>query len=135
MAEYLFKALLKKKGASSVEVFSRATSGEEEGNPCHYGTRNVLAKFGIDCSAHRSTVITKAECDECDYIVCMDQNNVWNVRSLAGAGNADKIKRLLEFAGDYGDVDDPWYTHDFQKCYRQISAGLNGLYDYIKGKL
>ena len=134
MAEYLFTDLLKKRGIDGVEVYSRGTSAEEEGNPCHYGTKRILDRFKIDCSAHKARKITKSECDEADLLVCMDQYNVWRLKDIAGSENHDKIKRLLDIAGVYGDVDDPWYTHDFERCYKDISTGLNGLINYVKGK-
>lgn len=132
MAEYLFSALLKKKGVEGVDVLSRGTSDEEEGNPVHYGTKAILDKLGIDCSAHRAKKITPAECGEADLIVCMDQYNVWRIKRICGEDNYGKIVKLLDLTSRYGDIDDPWYTHDFSRCYKEISEGLNGLLEYIK---
>ena len=133
MAEYLFKDLLARKGVTGVEVFSRGTSSEEEGNPCHYGTKKILDKFNIDCSAHRARRITQKDCDDADLLICMDQYNVWHLKEIAGKQNYAKIKRLLDFSDVFGDIDDPWYTHDFERCYKEISIGLNALYGFIKG--
>ena len=132
MAEYLFKDILKKNDIDGVEVVSRATSGEEEGNPCHYGTRDILKKLGIDVSAHASTVLTRKECDEADLLICMDKYNVWHVQNICGEENERKIKRLLEFGNVGGDIEDPWYTHNFKKCYKDVSAGLKELLYYVK---
>ena len=132
MAEYLFNNMLEKAGVRGVEVLSRGTSGEEEGNPCHYGTKQILNSLGIDCSAHVAKKITKAECDDADLIVCMDMYNVWNIKDLGV--EAGKIKRILEFTSHPRDVDDPWYTHDFKKSYREIVDGLNGLMKFVKEK-
>lgn len=132
MAEYMFRDLLKKKGFSGATVFSRGTSDEEEGNPVHYGTKAVLDKLGIDSSSHRARRITKKECDEADLIVCMDQYNVWRVKKICDEKDHPKIAKLLDFTSRYGDIDDPWYTHDFSRCYKDINEGLKGLYEHIK---
>lgn len=130
MAEYLFKKMLERARITGVEVTSRGTSDEEEGNPCHYGAEKILSSLGIDCSAHTAKKITKTECDGADLLVCMDMYNVW---SLEGIGaDPDKIKRISEFTKHVRDVEDPWYTHDFKKSYRQIAEGLEGLLKYVK---
>ena len=134
MAEYIFKNKIKKAGIDDVDVCSRATSAEEEGNPCHHGTREILFSLGIDCSDHVARRITKKECDEADLLICMDMYNVWHLREIAGKENDHKIKRLLEFSPRLRDIDDPWYTHDFNKCYDEITEGLGGLYKYIRKK-
>ncbi len=45
-----------------------------------------------------------------------------------------KIKKLLYFINSDKDVDDPWYTRDFDKCYQEIYEGCKALLDYIDGK-
>ena len=134
MAEYIFKSMLKKAKIEGVEVVSRGTSSEEEGRGVHRGTRGVLEAIGIDCSAHIAKRLSKAECDECDLLLCMDQYNVWHTEEIAGEENKRKIKKLLEFSSHPRDIDDPWYTHDFKRSYREIVEGLNGLIKYVKSK-
>ena len=134
MAEYLFKDMLAKNKVEGVSAISRATSDEEEGNPCHYGTRAVLEKLKIDCSAHRAHILSRSECDEADMLVCMDQYNVWHVAEICGEKNKSKIVKLLDLTPRGGDVDDPWYTHDFRRCYRDISFGLEVLLTIVKEK-
>ena len=131
MAEYLFKDILEKKKIEGITVSSRGTSDEEEGNPCHYGTRDVLKKLGIDCSAHAAKKLTKGECDEADLLICMDKYNVWHVQNICGEENRHKIKRLLDLGARYEDIEDPWYTHNFKRCYKDISEGLKYLVRYI----
>ena len=62
MAEFLFKKLVKENGyEQQFEIASAATSTEEIGNPVHYGTRNILDKFGIDYSKKRAYQLTKSD--------------------------------------------------------------------------
>ena len=131
MAEYLFKDMLDKNRIKGVEVTSRGTSDEEEGNPIHYGTRRVLDRLGIDSSRHRAKKITKKECGEADLLIVMEDGNVRWLESICGAENKRKIKKLLDFTTRGGNIADPWYTHDFVTCYNDISEGLQGLLEYI----
>ena len=131
MAEYLFKDMLDKRGIKGVEVLSRGTSDEEEGNPIHYGTRKVLNNLGIDCSRHRARKITKKECEEADLLIVMEDSNVWWLELICGSGYRSKIKKLLDFTPRGGAIADPWYTHDFETCYRDVNEGLLGLLEYI----
>ena len=39
----------------------------------------------------------------------------------------EKCKKLLSYAGESGDVADPWYTRDFEQAYEDIKRGLEGL--------
>ena len=130
MAEYLFKNMTQKAGISGVEISSRGTSDDEEGNPCHYGTKRILSAHKIDCSAHVAKQITKAEIDSADLIVCMDMYDVWSLYEMGADKN--KVKRILEFTSEVRDVADPWYTHDFKKSYNDIYSGLCGLLKYVK---
>ena len=57
----------------------------------------------------------------------MDGSNVRNATRILGAENADKIKKLLSFAGESGDVADPWYTRDFERSYLDVKRGVEGL--------
>jgi protein-tyrosine phosphatase len=34
---------------------------------------------------------------------------------------------MMEYAGKSSDVSDPWYTGDFERTYRDIAEGCEGL--------
>ena len=59
--------------------------------------------------------------------VCMDESNLRGAKRILGAAGAGKCRKLLSFAGEDGDVSDPWYTRDFQKAYEDIRRGLEGI--------
>ncbi len=132
MAEYLFKDMLKKRGADHIEVLSRATSREELGAPVHYGTRGVLDRLKIDYRAHRASQITKRECDEADLLIVMDSYNEISMKRICGEENSHKVCRLLDYSNAPRDIDDPWYTHDFETCYSDVKEGLEGLIKSLK---
>ena len=125
MAEFVMKDMV---GKAKIEcnIISRATSDEEEGNPIHYGTRKILDKYGIPYESRRATVITKAEYEWADIVVCMEDSNVRNLKRVVGADT--KTVKLLD-----RNVADPYYTGDFESTYRDIVEGCQKLLEKIKG--
>ncbi|MBQ2664766.1 MAG: low molecular weight phosphotyrosine protein phosphatase [Clostridia bacterium] len=131
MAEFLMKDMAKREGLD-VYIESAATSTEEIGNGVHYGTRRKLAEYGISCDGKRARQMTKRDYDEFDYIIGMDSWNIRNINRIIGADTHHKVYKLLEFAGENGDIADPWYTHNFDETYDDIIRGLNGLKEELR---
>ena len=132
MAELLFKDMLEKEGRGrEFVVASAATSSENVfngiGAPVYSPIRKLLEGKGISCAQKRAQVLTAKHGEEYDLFLCMDDSNVRNARRILGAKHADKCKKLLSYAGETGDVADPWYTRDFNVAYDDIKRGLEGL--------
>ena len=132
MAEYIMKYLTKNRDDFLIE--SKATSFEEVGNSMYYLAKEVLDKHKIPYGTHKARRITKHDYKKFDYIIVMDEENLYNVRRVMSTDNENKIKKLLYFINSDKDVDDPWYTRDFDKCYQEIYEGCKALLDYIDGK-
>ena len=76
---------------------------------------------------HRATQMTRDDYLYYDYLIGMDTANIRNMTRIAGGtDSADKIYKLLSFAGSGDDVADPWYTGDFDATYRDVVKGLEG---------
>ena len=138
MAEFIFKDICEKYGVSDKYYSqSSATSTEEiwgdVGNPVYPPAREELKKHGIDCSGKHAVQVTRADYQNYDLLICMDSNNVRNLKRIIGSDTEGKIHKLLEFAGRVGDVSDPWYSLDFETCYRDIYDGCTGLLEYLEG--
>lgn len=131
MAEFLFKKMTKSKG---YVISSAATSYEEEGSPLHYGTRRILDRLGIEYSGFSAHRLTKAECDNADYLIGMEQSNLSGIKRICGRENEYKVHRLLDFTDFPHDIADPWYTHDFDTTYREISLGLTAFLKATEGE-
>lgn len=128
MAEFVMKDLLKKHGLSdAVRVASAATSAEELGNPVHCGTRQKLSQAGIRCEGKTARRLTRADYDEYDWLIGMDDFNLRNMRALLGGDPDHKIVKLLSFCGTGEDIADPWYTGNFDETYRDVLRGCEGL--------
>ncbi len=132
MAELLLKDMVKRaRRENEFVIESSATSDENVWNgvgaPVYYHTRALLESKGISCAGKRAQVLEKRHGDEFDLFLCMDGSNVRNAMRILGAENTPKIKKLLAYAGEDGDVADPWYTRDFERSYSDVKRGLEGL--------
>lgn len=135
MAEFVMKDELKKAGLESdVFVASAATSTEEIGNMPHPGTRKKLAEFNISTSGKYATQMSKDDYLIYDYIFGMDSYNIRNILRIVGKDPDGKIAKLLDITDTPGDVDDPWFTGDFDKTYVDIKKGVDALIKIIKEK-
>lgn len=136
MAEFIMKDMVKKRGLENeFYIASCATSTEEiwrgVGNPVYPPAVRELAKHGISCDGKRAVQITREDYDKYDIILCMDTNNMRNIKRIIPSDPEKKIHKLMDFAGG-GDVADPWYTGDFETTYRDILRGCTGLLEYMK---
>ena len=131
MAEFIMKDIVAKQGmADMFYIASSATSTEEiwrgVGNPVYPPAQRELAKHGISCDGKRAVQITSEDYDKYDIILCMDSNNMRNIKRIIPNDPENKICKLMDFVGG-GDVADPWYTGDFSTTYRDIFAGCKAL--------
>lgn len=148
MAESVMNEFVRRAGLEDgFTIDSAAATSDELGNPPHSGTVAKLHEVGIPVTPHRARLITKDELAQWDRIVCMDEENLRDLRRIFGrdaAAQAEaqgRIAKLLAFvpegspldppARDAGgrirDVADPWFTGNFDATYRDVLAGCKGL--------
>ena len=128
MAEYICKKMAVERGLSGeLEIASAATSREEIGNGVYPPAKRKLKSVGISCDGHHARQVTKADYDHYDYLIVMEQYNIRNLMRIIGSDPEKKVYKLLDFAGG-GNIDDPWYTGDFDTAYNEIVEGLEGFF-------
>ena len=132
MAELVLKDMVKKRGVEEDFIIESSATSDENvwngvGAPVYSHTRNLLESKGISCAGKCAQVLTKEHGDDFDLFLCMDNSNVRNATRILGEKHAGKIKKLLSYAGESGDVADPWYTRDFERSYEDVKRGLEGL--------
>ncbi len=131
MAEAVFARLVEENGLSrSFRVNSFGTSDCEEGNPVYPPAQKVLKERGYDFS-HRAEQISIKEIINTDYVLVMDGMNLADVTRMTGGRYAEKIFLLGHFLKERIDIDDPWYTRDFERTYREIYASCTELLSYL----
>ncbi len=134
-AEYIFNDMVKKrKLEGKVTSKSVATSTDEiwgdRGSPIYPPMAKLLNSHGIECSEKRAKQLTKADYTEYDLLVLMDENNRRNALRMLGGDPEDKIRLLGDYIGE-GEIEDPWYTRNFDKVYDQIERACAAVLDSL----
>ena len=105
MAEFVMKEMVKNSGLQErIYIESAATSTEELGNPVYPPARKIMAQHGIDCKNKTARQITRADYDNFDYIVAMDEYNIRNMRRFFGNDPENKVSLLLSWANENREV-------------------------------
>ena len=109
-----------KKEREDLEVISRGLYVPEE-MCASFNSIKVMEDMDIDISNHRSKQLTVGDGEDCDLIITMTASHKNTILS-ACPDFSGKTFTLAEFAGDDGDVSDP-YGGDFseyKKCADKI---------------
>ncbi len=137
MAEFILKDMVKKLGiADRFEIKSAATSAEEiwngVGNPVYPPARKELVKHGIRCDGKRAVQLKTSDYDYYDYLIGMDSMNMRNMERMTGHRAGEKMKLLLEYAGENRGITDPWYSGRFDVTYEDVVTGCKAFLEYLK---
>ena len=128
MAAYIMKHLVQEAGLEGqFQIASAATSREELGSPVYPPARRKLAEHGISCAGKTARQMTRADYDRYDLLIGMEQYHLSAMRRICGGDPAGKLHRLLDYTARPGDIDDPWYTGDFDTAWDEIEAGCRAL--------
>ncbi len=106
-----------------ISVLSRGLYVPEEIN-ASFNSIKAMEEMDIDISSHRSKQLTTREAEESDLVITMTQGHKNTILS-AYPKFADKTFTLAEYAGDSGDVSDP-YGMDFD-AYRRCAKRIREL--------
>lgn len=128
MAEYITKHL----APDGVCIESKAVSREELGHGVYPRAAETLRRHGIPFGRHHARQITAEDYDRFDYIVVMEEYNLPRLMHIIGDDPEQKVHRLLDFTDAPGDIEDPWYSGNFEHVYQQIYDGCAALLTHIK---
>ena len=132
-AEMVMKQMAREQGRKDLQIASAAATREEIGNDIYPPMKKALAAAGYQCERHAARQTTRAEYSQWDYIVGMDDENMWDMRHIYGGDPEGKLSMLLDWAGKPGqEIDDPWYTRDFNGVLKQIEEGVAGMMRSIR---
>ena len=114
MAEYILKSK-----TNEIYCESMATSSEETGNDIYPSAKRCLDKHNIVYGKHYARKMTAEDYDRFDEIYVMDSYNMRNILRIVN-DSSNKIRKLCDY-----DIEDPWYTDNFELVYQQINEGID----------
>lgn len=126
MAEYIMKHITKGK---NINIISRALSNEEIGNSIYPNALEILYKNNIPVGEHSAKRVITEELDNADYIIVMDDLNLARLNYKSA-----KVYKLKYFINSNDDIADPWYTRDFNTCYKEIYNCCEKFYKFLLEK-
>lgn len=132
MAEFIMKEKIKRNNLQEkFHIESKGTSYEEEGNDIYPNVKRILAEKNIYYTKRSATTLVKTDYEKFDYFIGMDSNNIYNMKYLFNNDPENKVYRLLDFTKLKKDVEDPWYTRNFEKVYEEINQGCEKLLETL----
>lgn len=131
MAEFIFKDMTER---CDISIESMAVSDEEMGKPIYPRASETLRRHGVAHTDHRSRRVTRTDYDVFDYVIVMEEYNTKILLDIIGKDDGNKVRRLLDFTDHPGDIEDPWYSGNFEKVYSQIKEGCGALLEHMRSK-
>ena len=120
MAEAIARTWLEDKGIDSVQVASAGILAGE-GHPASDGARWAASEKGLNLDPHRATLLTEETIRASDLILTMSHSHRTVVEEHGGGG---RTHRLKDYAGEHGDVQDPFGgpDHVYESTFREIES-------------
>lgn len=125
-AEFIAKQTLKEQNIQQIMVISRATSREEIGNDIYPPMKKALFRHGIEFAYHKAQQITQDDYEWADEIYYMDRNNLNYLNYLL-----DDYKKIIypisRFTPQIDEINDPWYTGEYDIVIRQLEECIKDI--------
>lgn len=138
MAQFILQDMVNKADLGDKYFIDSAATTRDEISPNGMGhamdmrAARILTKHNIPYSKHFARQLTRDDYDKFDYIVGMDEENFFDMNRITHGDRAHKEKKLLTFANSMADVDDPWYSGDFETAYQEIYRGCKAMLDDLE---
>ncbi len=118
----------------NVFVDSCGTSGFHNGEQPDSRAMFEASLRGFDLSRQRSSQLKSSDFTDFDYIMCMDNANLQNVKSAAPENTNAKIELFLNYAPNQPlrEVPDPYYEDNFSDVFDLIETASLGLIAQLK---
>lgn len=142
MAEAVFRHFVEQDNLQEViHVDSAGTGDWHIGKQPHEGTRKLLDSKKISYDGQKARQIQVADEQAFQYIVCMDDQNLKDVRKVfansKGNGTKGKVITFMSLVpgASVTEVPDPYFTGNFEYVYELVEAGCRTLLNDIKRSL
>ncbi|MBR4458506.1 MAG: low molecular weight phosphotyrosine protein phosphatase [Clostridia bacterium] len=131
-AEIVLREMCRAAGIGA-EVSSAATTDEEIGNGLYPPMRRALAGAGYPLPEHHARRTMRDDYRLYDRIIGMDEENMDDLLRVYRGDPEGKLSLLMSWAGEAGEVSDPWYTRDFSGALADIERGCRGIVRFLSG--
>lgn len=138
-AEAVFNGLIKKEGLlDSIESDSAGTTGFHAGQPADHRMQSHAIKRGYNLTSISRPVDPERDFDEFDYIIGMDDSNVFDLQEMArDADDMQKVHKMTDFCSKEGhhSVPDPYYggSDGFELVLNILEDACEGLLNEVRG--
>ncbi|MFB1100632.1 low molecular weight protein-tyrosine-phosphatase [Terribacillus sp. JSM ZJ617] len=134
MAEVILRKRIEEQGLSAFVTVDSAGIGHwHEGKEMHPSARELLGHKGILMVNHVAKQVQSEILGAYDYIFVMDQLNLRDLSAIAPAHTSRYrlfSDLIPERAGE--DIEDPFFTGEFEAVYEMLEAGCAELCEIIK---
>lgn len=140
-AEAVFNSVIEQEGMQElIECDSAGTTGYHAGEQSDQRMQSHAVKRGYRLTSISRPIDPDHDFDEFDFIVGMDDNNVWDLRKMARKPeDLGKIYKMTEFSRklDHNSVPDPYYggSDGFELVLDILEDACKGLVDDIREAL
>ena len=137
-AEAVFNSILEDRGLQEqIECDSAGTTGYHAGETADKRMQYHAIQRGYRLTSIARPIDPEVDFDKFDYIVGMDDNNVWDLRKMARTPeDLDKIYKMTDFftGRRYQSVPDPYYGGDdgFELVLDILEESCSGLMNDIE---
>ncbi|WP_251717169.1 low molecular weight protein-tyrosine-phosphatase [Lactobacillus agrestimuris] len=133
MAEFVMKDIVEKAGVSDQFLIdSAAATTDAEGMQMDPRTKRVLDKNAVPYTKHIAHKMSADDYQKYDYLIGMDEENFMDMNQITGGDPDHKEYKLMNFIDSTKDIDDPWYTNDFDTSYKEIKQSCEGLFKKLQ---
>lgn len=123
MAKYIMRYMLAEKNLSDKFVVDSAGCNTYGGALLSKGAREMLSKYHIPFGAHISKPFNKREYRKFKCVIALDEDMLRLAKKKSGGDPDNKIRLFTDLDGHELNIDDPFYTNDYEKAYAAIKLG------------
>ena len=135
-AEGVFRHHVEAAGLSdNIEIDSAGTHAYHVGEPPDRRAHAAAERRGMSLDGIQARRVTAADFERFDYIIAMDEDNLYRLRKEAPDNHKAELRLFLEFsAGVETEVPDPYYggTAGFERVLDLVDDASRGLLEALK---
>ena len=139
-AEGVFRKMVADEGLHElIQIDSAGTHAYHVGSPPDQRAQEAAWRRGIDMSDLVGRRVDEGDFYVFDYILAMDESNVYHLREMAPREQFHKVRLFLDFASGVSEneVPDPYYggARGFEHVLDLVEAASRGLLEDIRSRL